>query len=184
VKVLLIILSLLTPFENLDWAVQRSVQASRSETGTKVMRTVSKAGRPRIVLGVLLGVAVFGGPAGVLTARYAVFALIPTNLAVEGLKRTFNRTRPDGERNRNNASFPSSHAANAFAIAMVLAWRWRRLAIAFWFLAALVAASRVYLDRHFLSDVTVGAAIGLLSAWLVFRIVEPRAPKARKTPAH
>ena len=182
-KTLLIIAALLTPFENFDWAVQRSVQSLHTPIGTKVMSTVSKAGRPRIVLGVLLGIAVFGGPAGVLTARYAVFALIPTNLAVEGLKRTFNRTRPDGEKNRNNASFPSSHAANAFAIAVVLAWRWRRLAIGFWFLAALVAASRVYLDRHFISDVTVGAAIGVLSAWMIFRLVTDKPPKVSKTAA-
>src|SRR5439155_12049188 len=97
--------------------------------------------------------------------------LLPLNLIVEALKRLTFRARPDGEHDRNNASFPSSHTANAIGLAVVLSRRWRRLAPLIWLLAVLVAASRVYLDRHWLSDVVVGAALGLgcalavIAAW-------------------
>ncbi|MCX7969158.1 MAG: phosphatase PAP2 family protein [Armatimonadetes bacterium] len=56
--------------------------------------------------------------------------------------------------------FPSSHAANAFAVARVL----NELAppkSLWWFLATMIAISRVYLGAHFPADVVGGAMLGL-----------------------
>ena len=101
--------------------------------------------------------------------------MIPATLTVEGIKRLVPRTRPDGDQKPSNASFPSSHAAGAFALATVFTRRWRKL-WPLWFLAAaLVAFSRLYLNRHFLSDVVVGAMIGLGWAWALGRWVFDRA---------
>jgi membrane-associated phospholipid phosphatase len=62
-------------------------------------------------------------------------------------------------------SFPSGHAAVAFALYGALAFaRPRRRRLAFG-LAALVAASRVLLNLHYLSDVIAGALLGL--GWAV-----------------
>jgi undecaprenyl-diphosphatase len=166
VRILLLVLALFGPLERLDWAVQRRVQGGRSPALEAPMHAASDLGRPPVVLSVLLGFAAFGGPAGVATARLAILTLVPTNLVVEGIKRGVGRTRPDGERKRANSSFPSSHAANAIAIAAVFSSRWRRLGPVFWLAALVVAGSRIYLNRHFLSDVLVGAAIGWLFAWL------------------
>ena len=102
------------------------------------------------------------------------------NLAVEGLKRLTYRARPDGEHKRSNAAFPSSHAANAFALAAVLARRWRRAAPALWLLAALIAFSRIYLNRHFTSDAVVGSVIGLVGAWAVHAEWERRRLRAQE----
>jgi undecaprenyl-diphosphatase len=101
----------------------------------------------------------------------AALALLPVNAAVELLKYAVDRTRPDGEHERKNSSFPSSHAANAFAIAAVLARRWRRAAIPAWLAASVVAFSRVYLDRHWLSDVIGALALALAGAWAAAWIV-------------
>jgi undecaprenyl-diphosphatase len=66
-------------------------------------------------------------------------------------------------------SFPSGHALNAFAIGSVVALAFPVAAVPVLALAASVAASRVVLGLHWLSDVLAGALVGLLigaSVWL------------------
>jgi undecaprenyl-diphosphatase len=165
----LLAVSLLQPVTDLDRSFQDVVQSARRPSLETVMRNSTELAKPVVVLGMLLGVAAFTGPLGPETARAALYALLPTNIVVETLKRTVNRTRPDGGHNPANASFPSSHAANGAALATVLSSRWRRLRIVFWLLAALVAFSRMYLNRHFLSDVLIAVMIGVVFGWLATR---------------
>jgi undecaprenyl-diphosphatase len=174
---LLLVGSLLGPVLDLDARVQQMAQAARSPQYERVMRGATDIGRPAVLFGALLAIAVFTGPLGPATAREALYVLLPTNVVVEILKRAVNRARPDGEHKRSNASFPSSHAANAAALAAVLSARWGRGRWAFWLAALLVGWSRIYLNRHFLSDVLVGVAIGVLCAWLIGR----RTRAARRT---
>lgn len=179
-----LVLSLLDPFVALDWRVQNAVQSARPHLPLEhLMQGATDAGRHDYVFGLLLCIAVFTGAPGPATARECILALIPATLTVEGVKRLVNRTRPDGVAKRSNASFPSSHAAGAFALAAVLNRRWSRLWPAWFLAAALVAFSRLYLNRHFLSDVVVGAMIGLgwalaLSRWVFARV--ERGAEARK----
>jgi undecaprenyl-diphosphatase len=66
-------------------------------------------------------------------------------------------------------SFPSGHALNAFAIGSVIALAFPIAAVPILALAGSVAASRVVLGLHWVSDVLVGAFVGLLigtSVWL------------------
>ena len=57
-------------------------------------------------------------------------------------------------------SFPSGHTITAFAVAVSLSLFYPGLALGLLFCAASVAASRILLGMHFLSDVLAGAAIG------------------------
>lgn len=61
-------------------------------------------------------------------------------------------------------SFPSSHAANMFAAATVIALFYRRAGILMYLLAAAVACSRVYCGAHWPSDIPPSAALGVLVA--------------------
>jgi undecaprenyl-diphosphatase len=62
-------------------------------------------------------------------------------------------------------SFPSGHTITAFAVAVSLNLFYPSLAIGLLFCAASVAASRILLGMHFLSDVVAGAAIGTALAY-------------------
>lgn len=69
-------------------------------------------------------------------------------------------------------SFPSGHTCAAFAAAGI----WFRALPARWMgrvgisLAVLMGFSRLYVGVHFPSDVLAGALIGLLAAWIVWRL--------------
>lgn len=154
----MLVFRVFTTVDAFDRWVAVRVQEGRQPWLEPIMRGATGVGRPPIVAGILV-VGAVGGPTAV-AARTVLVALIPTNLVVEGLKRLTQRARPDGRTQRKNASFPSSHAANAFAIACALTHfrsRWRLPCLA---VAALVAWSRVYLNRHYVSDIVVGAGIG------------------------
>lgn len=155
------------PLQPLDDAVRDAVQATRSPALEPVARAVSD--RSRVALAVTAAGALLAGGAARVAVAEAAVALVPVNLAVEGLKRATYRARPDGTRKRSNAAFPSSHAANAFAVATVLARRWRRAAVPAFALAALVGWSRMYLDRHWASDVAAGAALAVGLTLLALR---------------
>jgi membrane-associated phospholipid phosphatase len=104
-------------------------------------------------------------------------AVVNSAIVVEVLKTATQRprpTKPDGVTLDHNAdgqffaggrSFPSGHAAEAWALAAVISGRYsqrRWVPPTAYGLAGLVAVCRVVQRRHFPSDVFVGAAIGYL----------------------
>ena len=64
-------------------------------------------------------------------------------------------------------SFPSSHAVNTFAAALVLAYFLPRWTWAFFSFAIIVAFSRVYVGVHYPSDVLGGSIVGFLCGALI-----------------
>jgi membrane-associated phospholipid phosphatase len=60
----------------------------------------------------------------------------------------------------NYASLPSGHATNMFALATVIAILWPRAKVLAYTVAAWIAASRVLLGEHYVTDVVFGAILG------------------------
>ena len=85
---------------------------------------------------------------------------------VNGFKYSINRTRPNG----GSGSFPSGHTATAFMGATLLAHEYGHrsvwIPIGGYAVASGVAVMRVLNNKHYVSDVLVGAAIGVLTAEL------------------
>ena len=67
-------------------------------------------------------------------------------------------------------SFPSGHSITAFAVAMSLGLFYPYLWTCLLGVAFLIAASRIILGMHFLSDVLAGSAIGVLLGLISFHI--------------
>jgi membrane-associated phospholipid phosphatase len=90
---------------------------------------------------------------------------------VEGLKRTTKITRPDGS---NNDAFPSGHTANAFFGATILSEEYGDQSV--WYtiggysVATATGAFRILNNRHWVSDVLVGAGIGILSGKVAYAV--------------
>jgi len=82
-----------------------------------------------------------------------------------GLKFAVQRDRPDD----TGYSFPSGHASVTFATAAVLQRHFGWKGGLAYSLAAYVAASRLHENRHYLSDVIFGAAVGTIAGRTVTR---------------
>lgn len=87
-------------------------------------------------------------------------AVVFTQGVVGPIKYGVRRWRPDRS---DRLSFPSGHAANAFAVAGVLTRRYGpRVGVPLYLVAIFVGAGRIEGDHHFLSDVVAGAALGTM----------------------
>jgi membrane-associated phospholipid phosphatase len=101
------------------------------------------------------------------TGMDLVRALAVDELMTESLKHLTHRERPDGS---DFNSFPSGHASTTFAFATALERHlgWRN-AVPAYILSSYVAASRLHDNRHYLSDVAFGAAVGIIAGRTVTR---------------
>ncbi len=161
-----------------DWAV-----TERSPIATKIFVAATVIGSP-VVLGIIVA---FVAVVLVVRHRYvwAIYLVATTgigSLMLLELKRYFARARPDiaeALRRASGYSFPSGHSmgsAIVFGALGYLALRsqrtWRAKAAA---MAAAVtfvitiAASRVYLGVHWISDVSAGVMIG--AVWVTVATV-------------
>lgn len=114
-------------------------------------------------------------------AVYVLSTYLGTGLLVQVLKRFIFKgmVRPvryfqdaadlhlvDGVKMLTSRTFPSGHAASAFAFFLCLALLTKNRVFKFLclILALMVAYSRVYLSQHFLADIYAGSVIGVMGA--------------------
>ena len=109
---------------------------------------------------------------GFLSGESAIDSLV----VVEALKYATGRQRPfqdngSGQFRNGGTSFPSEHAAAAWAIAGTMAHEYPSPFMKFlaYGAATVISASRINAKEHFPSDVLVGAALGYLTSEYVFR---------------
>ncbi|UHG94750.1 phosphatase PAP2 family protein [Spirosoma oryzicola] len=103
-----------------------------------------------------------------------------------GLKHTTHELRPDGS---NSLSFPSGHTANAFTGARLLDREFSSVSpwipLGGYAMASSTGLLRMTNDKHWISDILVGAGIGLLStevAYWVYPWVKKAFTRRKHTP--
>jgi membrane-associated phospholipid phosphatase len=169
-------------------AVDRAVYEAVARTPTAtldgpVRRLSAAANHSRLWLGIAATVALVGGERGRRAALEGVVAIGVTSAAVNlGVKPIARRRRPDrGGPDRfedrhvpmpGSASFPSGHAASAFAFAYAVGRHLPALAVPIRLLAAAVAYSRVHTGVHYPGDVVIGSVTGAGTAAMVAAVAD------------
>ncbi|QHI98345.1 phosphatase PAP2 family protein [Xylophilus rhododendri] len=127
----------------------------------------------------LLAAAVAGGPALRRSILRTVLGMLLAWITVTALRKGFPMPRPAALKagwqwlaHGGSSSFPSHHAAGAFAcwcgLALSPSLRSKRLLVGCGLAIAVgIAWSRVYLGVHFPRDVVAGAGLGCISAILL-----------------
>lgn len=160
-----------------DRSIRTLVLRNPSSSGRDVAEGFNSFGSPAGLAGLNAGVIAIGAigassggasrmtDAGLVALESEGFAVAATMV----FKQMIGRSRPGSAQGTSSfrpligrgGSFPSTHAAASFAVATVFAERFEApvgwLAYA---LATAVAASRVYVDEHFASDVVAGSLLG------------------------
>jgi len=124
-------------------------------------------------------ILLFGGPERFLAVAAAALSSAAGIGIFLTLKRVTGRRRPCAFEPHcwatllppDQFSFPSGHTITAFAVTGSLAAFYPDLAAGLYFCAVSVAASRILLGMHFLSDVLAGAGIGALLAYTASQLL-------------
>ena len=132
-----------------------------------IMDGISEAGHYRSIMGLSILLMAYGDEDHRNTGRLLSSAYISAGVMTYGLKHVIRRKRPLDD-TLGNPSLPSGHATIAFSAATILGYRYPKWRIPLYIGAGLVGFSRIYLGRHYASDVLAGAAIGTTMGVLVW----------------
>ena len=175
-----------------DHDLHRRARATDGDGARRLARAVQPLGAPEVVAPVLL-LSYLAGRALDRPALAAASERVGISVAVAGvatgaLKLAIGRVRPEDSAAESDsyqpfsghASFPSGHAALAFATATALdrETRARWVPWVAYPTAALVGWSRARDDKHWASDVVAGAALG---AWTAAKTHDALRERARRS---
>lgn len=119
------------------------------------------------------------------TIAIALVILLSDQLVASVIRPYFERLRPSNPNNPisefiyivndyrgGKYGFPSCHAANSFALAMItsLIFSSRKYTIFIFIWAFINSYTRLYLGVHYPGDLLVGAIIGITIGWIIYRI--------------
>lgn len=166
-----------------DKDIQQSLQNGQNRNINNITNIGSLIGDPYIHLGI--ATLVYGGgiaadsPKWKQTGEMMGEALILADASTFIIKEAAGRGRPYATSSKGDFkpfgfkndydSFPSMHTSSSFALASVLAATSESYTMktAYYLTATFVAFSRLYKNKHWASDVILGAALGELSGRVV-----------------
>ena len=139
----------------------------RQQPTWTVMERITDFGDYRAVMGASALLMAYGNDSHRETGKLLFSAYMGAGVITYSMKRLVGRKRPL-DTTLGNPAMPSGHASITFSVATILGYRYPKWRIPLYIGAGLVGFSRVYLGRHYTSDVVVGAAIGTATGILVW----------------
>lgn len=118
----------------------------------------------------------------IINRKMAVYSIISVGVTVivsRGISLFYFRDRPFVVHDINlllphveSNSFPSDHASAAFAIAIMFLMFSKRIGIPYIGFAAIVSYSRIWVGKHYPTDVIAGALLGILISVALYRFLD------------
>lgn len=137
----------------------------------KTTPVVQLMGDPKGYLGVCVLLCAFGNEKMYETGKMASAGFVESGILAFALKETISRSRPLNENEKD--SFPSGHSAVSFTLAAIVSHQYPKYRVPLYLMAVGTGFSRVYLGRHYPSDVIAGAILGTLVGIQIIHFKEP-----------
>lgn len=169
----------------LDDDINEEVKNSRSSTTDSISDVFEPFGNSAFTLPAMMGFYIYGNlwdnEKAKRTALLAVESFLVTSLFTGTLKVVMGRTRPfdgvsadefKGPTTSNNA-FPSGHTSSAFALATVVANEYEHIPLIAplsYGIATMTGYSRLNDNKHWASDVVLGAALGYFTSKTILKL--------------
>ncbi len=114
------------------------------------------------------------------------FYILVVGIVTQVLKHIVGRPRPNHANfedsfgfnfftfDSNFHSFPSGHSSTIFIVCFILVATFPKLKYFFYFLASIIALSRVVVGAHFFTDIVAGAILALISFKIINTILEKK----------
>lgn len=155
--------------------IQNNIKCSFLDKVMPVITSLGNAGILWIIIAIILVISKKYRKYGIIMSIALIIMLVFGNGI---LKNLFQRVRPYQANNFADllikkpvdTSFPSGHTYASFASAGVLYYMNKKVGIASYVLAALIAFSRLYLYVHYPSDVLGGIILGIVTSFVAIKI--------------
>jgi undecaprenyl-diphosphatase len=162
-----------------DHRLMRRVHRWRAPRWFRILMIVATRGGDGwlwYTLGLIL--VLFGGPHRFAAIGAAASGAVAGIFVFRSLKHASHRKRPceiephcwSSILPPDKYSFPSGHSITSFAVAIAIGLFYPELLGTLLTVATLIAASRIILGMHFLSDVLAGSAIGVILGVLGYHV--------------
>lgn len=155
---------------NLDNRITEQMDKLSSQNLDLIMKPLEDLTSFPTYAAIFYTLSLFGKEKEEKIVKLAVISFFGSSFLTWGIKGIVNRERPNKEiTSRFNSSFPSGHITNYYSVAHLFAKEYPKYSIYLYSFGLLLGFSRIYLKKHYLTDVVAGIIIGISISEFIYK---------------